>query len=80
MNTVERTERALALAEERGFRIRREWLGGAGGGLCQYGGQKWVFLDLAQSAQEQLEQLLEILRDDSAASATQKSPDRSSAA
>jgi hypothetical protein len=64
MNTIERTERALALAEEWGYRIRREWLGGSGGGGCEFAGQKWIFVDLALGAQDQLEQILEALRAD----------------
>jgi hypothetical protein len=64
MHTVELREQALTLARQLGYGIREEWLGGSGGGQCEYGGRRWIFVDLAQSAVEQLEQVAEILRSD----------------
>ncbi len=61
MHTVELLEEALIVAEKCGFRIRHEWLGGAGAGACQIGGQKWLFVDLSLNAIEQLEQVAEAL-------------------
>jgi len=66
MHTVEMLEAALTLAGQIGYRIREEWLDGRGGGGCEIQGQKWVFLDLALSADEQLEAVLDALRADPA--------------
>jgi hypothetical protein len=61
MDTVERLEEALAAARRSGFQIRMEWLGGDGGGDCEIQGKKWIFIDLANSPAEQLEQVLQAL-------------------
>lgn len=65
MHTVERLEVALAQAQKLGFQIRQEWLEN-GGGVCEFKGQQWLFLDLSQSAAEQLEQVREALRQQAA--------------
>jgi len=65
MHTVELLEQALAIAEGLGYKIRQEWLGGGGGGCCEIAGRKWLFLDLALNVDEQLDQVIEGLRDDS---------------
>jgi hypothetical protein len=64
MHTVELLERAIQFAERLGYRIRQEWLGGTGGGGCEFGGQKWIFIDLASDAVEQLQQVTDALRAD----------------
>lgn len=64
MHTVEMLERLLALAGQMGYVVRQEWLGGSGGGECQFGGQRYIFVDLALSAVEQLEQVAAVLRSD----------------
>jgi len=61
VHTVELLEQATAIAQSLGFKIRQEWLDGAGGGHCQLGGQKWIFLDLSQDAAEHLDQVLAAL-------------------
>jgi hypothetical protein len=61
MHTVERLERALAQARREGFQIRQEWLE-TGGGVCEFQGKRWLFVDLAQTAIEQLAQVREALR------------------
>lgn len=66
MHTVEMRERMIRLAEELGYTVRQEWLGGAAGGLCEFGGRRVIFLDLALSAVEQLDQLATALADDPA--------------
>ena len=66
MHTVEMLDRSLALAERMGYTIRQEWLGGTGGGACEYGGRKFLFIDLALTVVEQLDQVTTALRDDPA--------------
>ena len=64
MHTVEILEQSLAVAERLGYQIRHEWLGGSGGGHCEFGGKKWIFLDLSLNVVERLEQVLLALRSD----------------
>ncbi len=61
MHTVERLEQALRLADALGFTVRQEWLGGATAGACELQGRRWLFVDLALSPSEQLEQVLDAL-------------------
>ena len=67
MHTVELLEEALKLSVRLGYQIRNEWLGGEGGGDCEINGQKWIFIDLAMSPTEQLDQVVETLRREPAA-------------
>ncbi len=67
MHTVELLEEALQLAAGLGDQIRTEWLGGDGGGDCEINGQKWIFIDLAMSPTEQLDEVVETLRREPAA-------------
>ena len=60
MHTVEKLENALARAKKLGYKVEQDWLDGCGGG-CEVAGQKWIYLDLALSTEEQLEQVLEVL-------------------
>ena len=62
MHTVELLEESLSIAQKLGFRIRQEWLGGNGGGACEFGGQKWLFIDNGLDVVEQLAQAIEALR------------------
>ena len=64
MHTVELLERCCEVARQLGYQIRHEWLGGYGGGACEFGGRKWIFLDLALNADEQLVQVSEALKQD----------------
>lgn len=64
MHTVELLEQSLAAAQRLGYSIRQEWLGGVGGGACEFGGKKWIFVDLSLNAVEQLAQVTEALQDD----------------
>lgn len=66
MHTVELMDALLGVAEKLGYQIRQEWLGGAGGGKCEFGGRKFIFVDLALSVVEQQEQVASALRDDPA--------------
>ena len=66
MHTVELLEQMLAVAGRLGYRTRMEWLGGIGGGACELRGQKWLFVDLALTTGEQLDQVATTLQDDPA--------------
>ncbi len=66
MHTVELLDRALAVAESLGYGIRHEWLGGRSGGRCEIAGKRWLFVDLALNPIEQLDQVIEALRQDPA--------------
>lgn len=62
MHTAQLLSQALDLSRQTGYRIREEALEGAGGGHCVIRGQKWLLLDLTQSQQEQLNDVLDALR------------------
>ena len=64
MHTVEMLEQLMALAGQMGYVIRQEWLGGSGGGECEFGGRRYIFVDLALGAVEQLDQVAAVLRND----------------
>ena len=64
MRTVELLECCYELARRLGYQIRHEWLGGSGGGACEFAGRKWIFVDLALNTDEQLEQVMQALRSD----------------
>ncbi len=66
MHRVEMLERLLADAAAGGYVVRQEWLGGRGGGICEMGGKKYLFVDLALSVVEQLGQISEALRSEAA--------------
>lgn len=66
MHTVEMLARLKELAEAAGYTIRHEWLGGSGGGACEFAGRKWIFVDLSLSVVEQLDQVAAALKDDPA--------------
>lgn len=74
MRTVELLERTLEQAQKLGYQIRHEWLGGSGGGACEFGGRKWLFVDLALTVDEQLEQICTALRHDSAVHVVEMDP------
>ena len=74
MHTIELLDQALCVADQLGYKIRQEWLGGSGGGACEFAGQKWIFVDLALNAVEQLEQVAEALQADPAIYAVDLSP------
>ncbi len=64
MRTVELLEQCCETAEQLGYQIRHEWLGGSGGGACEFGGRKFIFVDLALNTEEQLAQVTEALQQD----------------
>jgi len=61
MRTVEKFDEVIRLARQQGFEVRFENLTGNGGGLCQFGGKNWLFIDLTQSVTEQLETIEQAL-------------------
>lgn len=63
MHTVERFENGVELANQLGYIVRHEYLGGSGGGICEFAGKRWIFIDLALTSIEQLEQLQESLNE-----------------
>jgi hypothetical protein len=68
MLTVEAFEQALVAARRLGFKVRMEWLGGEGGGACEIRGERWIFIDLATTAEEQLAVVLDALAQEEAES------------
>lgn len=74
MHTVELLEQALSVAQELGYRVRHEYLGGSGGGACEFAGRRWLFVDLALNAVEQLDQVSRVLAADPAIHTVHLSP------
>ncbi len=62
MHTAQLLSQALDLSRRSGYQIREETLEGAGGGHCVIRGQKWLLLDLTQTHQEQLNDVIDALR------------------
>lgn len=61
MHTVELLEAALTLAQELGYSVRQECLGGMGG-TCEINGKKLLFVDLSMTVIDQLDQVVAALR------------------
>lgn len=57
MHTAEMLESLETVAAQAGFTVRHEWLGGTGGGACEFAGKKWIFVDLSLPVPEQLAQI-----------------------
>ena len=64
MHTVELLEEAMETARKLGYQLRQEWLDGTGGGACQFGGKQWIFIDLALSTADQIDQIASALSAD----------------
>lgn len=62
MHAVELLEQAIALADRLGWAVRQDWFGGSHAGTCELKGRRFIFIDLATSPREQLDQVLEALR------------------
>jgi hypothetical protein len=75
MHTVALLNEALDTARRLGYEVRQDWLGGNGGGHCLVRGRKWLLLDVAQTADEQLDIVAEALRDDASAGRAIRSPE-----
>ncbi len=61
VHTAQLLHEALNLARRVGFVVRPDYFGGSGGGACQLGAQKVLFLDLALWPDEQLQHVADVL-------------------
>lgn len=75
MHTVAMLNEALDAARRLGYEVRQDWLGGNGGGHCLVRGRKWLLLDVAQSADEQLDIVADALRTEDTALRVVRSPE-----
>jgi hypothetical protein len=64
MRTNSLLAEAIELARQLEFHVREEYLDGAGGGHCTFGGRKWLLLDITQSSAEQLNDVADALREE----------------
>ncbi len=55
MSQLKQYEQFLEVAQQLGYQVRYDYFGGTGGGVCQYGGKKWLFIDLALTVQDQMD-------------------------
>ena len=78
MHTISLLEQAILVARHAGYEIRHEWLDGSTGGACELAGKKLLFVDLAATAADQLEQVGEALREDTGVSRDLLSPELAS--
>jgi hypothetical protein len=62
-NIVDRLKIALHRAKQIGYAVRMEPLGGRGTTWCEINGRVYLFVDLSQSASEQLTDVESILSD-----------------
>jgi hypothetical protein len=70
-------QEALQAARSLGYEVRQDWLGGNGGGHCLVRGRKWLLLDAAQNADEQLNVVADALRSEVGAAGVIDSPELS---
>ena len=57
LNVLQRLQQSLRAARRAGFEIRSEWLGGETAGWCEFGGKRWIFVDLSLPVIEQIAQI-----------------------
>lgn len=57
MGLFTQLEQLIQQARQEGFEVRFEDLGGRGGGVCEFDGKRWLFIDLAVSTEESWETL-----------------------
>ena len=62
MQSVDLLKHALGIARQLGYTIRQDVFDGSGGGACVLRGKKWLYLDLGQTAAEQLGEVVECLQ------------------
>jgi hypothetical protein len=63
MHTVELLDHAVDAARRLGFRVREDWLGGSFG-VCELRGARWIFLDVSLSPLDQLQAVIDAIRDE----------------
>lgn len=63
MHTIDLLEEALWLASQSGWQVRHEWLAESRGGACRLGNKYLLFIDRSLTAAEQLEQVIQAMRD-----------------
>ncbi len=63
-NSVDQLETLLELAKDMGYEVRYESLGGIGGGTCEYGGRKCLFVDITLGVLDQLDAVSRALGND----------------
>ena len=61
MDATAQLDTVLQLFEQLGIEVRRERLGGSGGGLCKIRGQRVVFVDLDADLATRLDRCVEAL-------------------
>jgi hypothetical protein len=66
MQTAKLLAEAIDVARQLEYTVREEYLEGAGGGHCTFGGKKWLLLDVTQSMAEQLTDVMDALRSEPA--------------
>ncbi|HEX3870005.1 MAG TPA: hypothetical protein VHV77_06195 [Pirellulales bacterium] len=54
-------EHAVDAARRLGFKVREDWLGGSFG-VCELRGNRWIFLDMAQSPTDRLQAVIDAIR------------------
>lgn len=62
MSSYAQLEQLIDNARQSGFEIRYENLGGAGGGICEFHGKRWLFVDVSVSTLDALDRLREGLQ------------------
>lgn len=60
-NVLQRLQHSTRAARRAGFTIRAEWLDGETAGWCEFGGSRWIFVDLSLPVIEQIAQIDEAL-------------------
>lgn len=61
---IEQVESWLEIAQKLGYRVRYDHFGDGGGGVCEFGGQKWIFMDVSQASCEHLTLLEDAIPND----------------
>ena len=64
MNAVRQMDVLIELAKDMGYEVRYEMLCGTGGGICEIGTRRCLFVDLSQSPIDQLESISKSLSSD----------------
>jgi hypothetical protein len=75
MDATAQLDTVLQLFEQLGIEVRRERLGGSGGGLCKIRGQRVVFVDLDADTATKLDCCIEALAGVPEAASVYMAPD-----